>query len=177
MHERLCVCVCSQLLKWTASFRYDYAVWPLRGPDTTYRIRLIIRQLCAARAFILKGWTNKKRLAFSFRLEFVIKNLHFFKSFSRFGFFWTVDPSVVFLSFPPRLVFFVSTYGRSGRRPPARPPPTAFPRLPSEQANILSGHKRGPTLPLADVQTPSRVFWENKRRNGTTGFNETITRH
>lgn len=31
-------------------------------------------------------------------------------------------------------------------------------------------------LPLAVVQI-QLVFWENTRRNGTTGFNETITRH
>lgn len=31
-------------------------------------------------------------------------------------------------------------------------------------------------LPLAVVQI-QLLFWENTRRNGTTGFNETITRH
>lgn len=31
-------------------------------------------------------------------------------------------------------------------------------------------------LPLAVVQI-QLLFWENMRRNGTTGFNETITRH
>jgi len=31
-------------------------------------------------------------------------------------------------------------------------------------------------LPLAVIQI-QLLFWENTRRNGTTGFNETITRH